>query len=105
MDEKQKQEFMAQAWQMHAVIENSCLAHTAAMAGENNPAHWTERQRLLLADMAIHLLHTALEPGDIRLDRLRDNLNAILTLSDKFLPQAGLKKACEPLYAEPQALQ
>ena len=52
-----------------------------------------ERQRMLLADMATHLLQTALKPGAIELDKLRNNLHAILTISDRFLPGAGLKDA------------
>jgi hypothetical protein len=56
-----------------------------------------ERRRLLLADMAIHLLQTAIRPGEIELDQLRNNLHAILTLSDPFLPLAGLKKTTELL--------
>jgi hypothetical protein len=31
--------------------------------------------------------------GKIELDRLRNNLHAILTLADAFLPDAELKKA------------
>ena len=38
------------------------------------------------------------EQGEIKLDRLRDNLHAILTISDQFLPKAGLKKATKKLY-------
>ena len=51
--------------------------------------------------MAIHLLQTALAPGDIALDRLSDNLHAILTISDQFLPQAGLKAATGKLHDGP----
>lgn len=57
-------------------------------------------QRLLLADMAIHLLQTALKRGDIELDKLRNSLHAILTISDQFLPQAGLKQATANIYAD-----
>jgi hypothetical protein len=44
-----------------------------------------ERRRLLLADMAIHLLQTAIAPGEIELDKLRNNLHAIRTLADPLL--------------------
>jgi hypothetical protein len=65
----------------------------------NPPPEWLDKQRLLLADMAIHLLQTALKPGDMELDKLRNNLHAILTLSDGFLPYAGLKGATAGIYA------
>jgi hypothetical protein len=48
--------------------------------------------------MAIHLLQTAINPGNIELDKLRNNLYAILTISDQFLPHADLKKATEKIY-------
>jgi hypothetical protein len=53
---------------------------------------------MLLADMAIHLLQTAMKPGDIELDKLKNNLHSILTISDLFLPNAGLKKSTGQLY-------
>ena len=61
-------------------------------------AMWLETQRILLADMALHLLQTSINPGEMELDKLRNNLHAILTISDQFLPHAGLKKATENLY-------
>ena len=48
--------------------------------------------------MAIHLLQTAMNPGNIELDKLKNNLHSILTISDEFLPNAELKKATEKLY-------
>jgi hypothetical protein len=43
---------------------------------------------------------TALKPGDIEPDKLRNNLHAILTISDQFLPHARLRQATENLYAD-----
>jgi len=51
-----------------------------------------------LADMALHLLQTALNSGEIELDKLKNNLHSILTISDQFLPNAGLKDSTEKLY-------
>ena len=48
--------------------------------------------------MALHLLQTAVKPGDLALDKLQNNLHAILTISDQFLPQAGLKQATNHIY-------
>ena len=73
---------------------------TPRPGGEGAPApEWLDKQRLLLADMAIHLLQTALKPGEIELDKLRNNLHAIMTISDGFLPHAGLKEARSTIYA------
>ena len=66
-------------------------------AVKNSP-EWLEKQRLLLADMALHLLQTSVKPGDIDLEKLTNNLHAILTITDQFLPHAGLKTATSDLY-------
>jgi hypothetical protein len=52
---------------------------------------WLEKQRILLADMALHLLQTALNPSELEHDKLKNNLYSILTISDQFLPNIGLK--------------
>jgi hypothetical protein len=84
-------------WEIHAAVEDAYRSHPAT---RETPAEWREKQRLLLADMAIHLLQTALAPGSIELDKLKNNLHAILTLSDPFLPHAGLRQATEKLYED-----
>jgi hypothetical protein len=94
MTKEEKIKILDISWDLHSQVETSYL---------NNPANkgdteWLEKQRILLADMALHLLQTAIKPGEIELDRLRDNLNAILTIGDQFLPNADLKKATEKLY-------
>jgi hypothetical protein len=96
MDEKERSELIETAWKLHAAVEAMCLRQSAE---GSDPDRLQQRQRLLLADMAIHLLQTAIGPGDIDLARLRDNLHAVLTISDKFLPLAELKQATEKLYA------
>jgi len=83
VDDATRAEVIAAGWNIHAAVEEAAL----------NAADPVERRRLLLADMAVHLLQTALRPGDIALDQLRNNLHAILTLADPLLPDAGLKKA------------
>jgi len=85
---------------MHRVVEESYLHHPATSREENRSDDWLEKQRLLLADMAIHLLQTAIKPGNIELEKLRNNLHAILTISDQFLPLAELKKATEKIYVD-----
>jgi len=97
MDEKQRSELTRMGWDIHGAVESAYLSHPAT---KSVPADWKEKQRLLLADMAIHLLQTALKPGPIELGQLKNNLHSILTLSDQFLPHAGLKAATEQLHAE-----
>jgi hypothetical protein len=99
MDEKTRNELTRTGWEIHGVVENAYLCHSAT---KNVSVEWMEKQRLLLADMAIHLLQTAIKPGNIELEKLTNNLHAILTVSDQFLPHAELKKATEKLYVESQ---
>lgn len=94
MTEEQRANFIKTSWELHSVVESSYLVHPAAKGDDA----WLEKQRLLLADMAIHLLQTAVKPGDIALDKLQNNLHAILTITDQFLPHAKLKAATDKLY-------
>ena len=94
MKESDKLELLKISWQLHSRVETAYLNHSS----KQNEEAWLEKQRLLLADMALHLLQTSIEPGDIELEKLRNNLHAILTISDQFLPKANLKKATEKLY-------
>jgi len=94
MNDSQRQDIIDQSWKIHALVESSYLKHRGTVVDTD----WDEKQRLLLADMALHLLQSALAPGDLPLDKLTNNIHAILTISDQFLPQAQLKAACERLY-------
>jgi len=87
-------ELIKTSWLLHSQVETAYLNHKANQ-GDNE---WLEKQRFLLADMALHLLQTSLKPGEIKLERLKDNLHAILTISDQFLPEADLKKVTKKLY-------
>lgn len=99
MDESKRNELIRIGWEIHRAVEESYRLDPSTSRGENGD-EWLEKQRLLLADMAIHLLQTALQPGTIGVDALKNNLHAILTVSDQFLPLAGLKKATEKIYVE-----
>jgi hypothetical protein len=94
MDDQTRADIIKTSWEIHRTVEERLLSHPATRDSDD----WLDRQRLLLADMAIHLLQTALKPGEIELDKLRNNLHAVLTISDRFLPQAGLKQATENIY-------
>ena len=94
MKDDNKLELIKVSWELHSEIETAYL-NDRAKSGDDD---WLEKQRFLLADMALHLLQTSVKPGELKLERLRDNLHAILTISDQFLPKADLKKATEKLY-------
>jgi hypothetical protein len=98
MNDLQRTEIIQMGWRIHSVVEESYLRQIGTKGAESGAEDWPEKQRLLLADMAIHLLQTAINPGNIELDKLRNNLYAILTISDQFLPHADLKKATEKIY-------
>lgn len=94
MNDIERTKLIKTSWDLHSNIESSYLSNSAVQGDDA----WVEKQRMLLADMAIHLLQTAMEPGNIELDKLRNNLHSILTISDLFLPSAELKKATDKLY-------
>ena len=94
MTKEEKNEMIKTSWELHSRVETSYFEHPAKKGGDE----WLEKQRLLLADMALHLLQTAIKPDEIELDKLRNNLHSILTISNQFLPKAELKKATEKLY-------
>lgn len=94
MNDIERNQLIKTSWQLHSVVENCYLNNPATQGDEE----WLEKQRILLADMAIHLLQTAIKPGNIELDKLKNNLNAILTITDPFLPYAELKRATDKLY-------
>jgi hypothetical protein len=92
------------------VVRNEILSMGRAAHGltelsyQNNPAKrgepgWDEKQRVLLADMALHLLQTSLGDGDLSAESLKRNLFAILTISDQFIPGCDLKTFAEDLYS------
>lgn len=94
MNDNERKKFIKTSWDLHSQVEAEYLNHSA----KKDDSDWPEKQRYLLADMAIHLLQTSMNPGSIRLDKLRNNLHSILTISDQFLPHAELKKATDKLY-------
>lgn len=96
MNDDQRRELARAGWAIHGAVEEAYLRHPAT---RGDPDAWQDKQRLLLADMAIHLLQTAIRPGGIELEQLKNNLHAILTISDGFLPHAELKMATEKLYS------
>jgi hypothetical protein len=94
MNDVERKKLIKTSWDLHSSIESSYL-NNPAIQGDDE---WLEKQRILLADMAIHLLQTAMKPGNIDLDKLKNNLHSILTISDQLLPSASLKKSTDQLY-------
>ena len=94
MNNDDRLKILETSWKLHSQTESS-YRNDPAKKGDDT---WLEKQRILLADMALHLLQTSIKPGEIELDKLRNNLHSILTITDQFLPEAGLKKAAEKLY-------
>jgi hypothetical protein len=94
MNKDERLKILKTSWELHSQVETSYLNNQAILGDDE----WLEKQRTLLADMALHLLQTSVSPGEIELDKLRNNLHAILTITDQFLPKANLKKATEKLY-------
>lgn len=100
MDESKRADLIRMGWEIHRVVEESYRRHPATRGGDGGADEWADKQRLLLADMAVHLLQTALKPGKLEQDSLKNNLHAILTISDQFLPHADLKRATANLYLD-----
>lgn len=96
MDEATRNEIVVLGDKAHDLTEAAYRKH-ASTRGESG---WTEKQRILLADMALHLLQTALRDGDLSADELKRNLYAILTVSDQFIPGYGLKASADQLHPQ-----
>ncbi len=95
MDAMIKNEILGLGRKAHALTE---VAYRKNPSTRGEPA-WAEKQRILLADMALHLLQTALSDGELSADELKRNLYAILTVSEQFIPDYGLKTSADRLYA------
>lgn len=96
MDEEIKQDIVALGRKAHDLTESAYRLHPATRGSPG----WPEKQRLLLADMALHLLQTALRDGPLAADELKRNLYAILTVSEQFVPEHGLKASADRLYQQ-----
>ncbi len=94
MKKEEKLEILNISKKLHDQVEASYL-NDSARKGDDK---WLEKQRILLADMALHLLQTAISPDEIKLDLLRNNIHSILTISDQFLPKAGFKVTIKKLH-------
>ncbi|WP_217428395.1 hypothetical protein [Rugamonas rivuli] len=95
MDDLIRGEILSLARTAHGLTELS-YQNDPARRGESG---WNEKQRVLLADMALHLLQTSLGRGELSEADLKRNLFSILTISDQLMPDHGLKAVAEELYS------
>ncbi|MBP7416155.1 MAG: hypothetical protein KA831_05845 [Pyrinomonadaceae bacterium] len=95
MDEAIRQEILALSRTAHSLTEASYQQDPST----RGDAGWNEKQRILLADMALHLLQTSLNEGDLSEEGLKRNLFSILTISDQFIHDHDLKTVADELYS------
>ena len=93
MLDEQKQQLIDLTWQIHQHVEDAYAADKSS----KQDVGWQQKRRLLLADMAIHLLQTALKPGELDEDKLGNNLYSMLTVADDLLPEVDLKVVAKAL--------
>ncbi|UOQ73210.1 hypothetical protein [Hymenobacter cellulosilyticus] len=79
--------------QAHALTEQGAVAE---------PDHW-QRKRLVLADLSLHLVQTALRSGPLNVQDLQRQLFSVLTLADGFLDEVDLKPTAEALFTASQS--
>ena len=94
MDEALRNEILAMSKTAHDLTETSYQKNLSKFGDSGSD----EKQRVLLADMALHLLQTSLKEGDLSVDGLKRNLFSILTISDQFIPGHDLKACANELY-------
>ena len=95
MDEVTRKEILSMSRTAHTLTEASYQQNLSKFGDSG----WSEKQRVLLADMALHLLQTALKDGDFSEEDLKRNLFSILTISDQFIQDVDLKTFAQELYS------
>ncbi|HEY0587722.1 MAG TPA: hypothetical protein VGD52_16415 [Pseudoduganella sp.] len=95
MDDAVRSEILSLARHAHD-LTGSAYQENSATRGEPGLG---EKQRVLLAGMALHLLQTTLRDGDLPEEGLKRNLFSILTISDQLMPGHELKAVAEKLYS------
>ncbi|WP_028102201.1 hypothetical protein [Pseudoduganella violaceinigra] len=95
MDEVVRNEILSLAKAAHDLTESSYQANASIRGAPG----WMDKQRILLADMALHLLQTSLRDGELFEEGLKRNLFSILTICDQLMPGHELKKVAEELYS------
>ena len=94
MNEATRNEILSMSQTAHELTEVSYQQNISKIGDSG----WFEKQRVLLADMALHLLQTALKDGDLSEEDLKRNLFSILTISDQFIRDVDMKTFAQELY-------
>ncbi len=95
MNESASHQILELTRQAHAITERAYQLNPAGRGGPD----WPLKQRLLLADMALHLVQTSLKDGDIATDKLQNNLYSILTICAQFMPEKDLARYADEIIA------
>lgn len=95
MDDHARRQILDLARQAHALTESAYQADPAVRGGDG----WAEKQRMLLADMALHLVQTSLKEGEVPTATLQNNLYAILTICAQFMPDKDLARYADAIIA------
>ena len=95
MDAVSKKEVLSMSRKAHDLTE-SWYQKNPSQRGDSG---WAEKQRILLADLALHLLQTALNEGELSEENLKRNLFSILTISDQIVHGYGLKALADELFS------
>jgi len=95
MNNETRSEILSLTKKAHDLTESAYQANSAT----RGKSGWGEKQRILLADMALHLLQTAIGDGELSEEGLKRNLFSILTISDQLIPGHELKVVAEKLYS------
>ncbi len=86
LSEDEKNALIQKSWAIHDEVESAYM-HIHASHGE---VGWDEKQRLLLADLSLHLFQTAIQPGEVNHQQLVNRLFAVMCVSDRLLPDKDL---------------
>ena len=97
MDDETRKRILSMSRTAHDLTESS-YRQDRSLPGDPG---WGAKQRILLADMALHLLQTALREGELSEEALKRNLFAILSISDAFVGGHDLKSFADRLYEVP----
>ena len=96
MQTEEKQAVLDLVAEAHSRVEQAYLENLAA---KGTPAY-TQKRRLLLADLSLHLVQAALKGDELSKKHLQRSLFSVLTISDEFIPEAGLKETAQRLVNE-----
>ena len=89
-------EVLALVNKAHSLVEQLYLQNPVA---KDSP-EWLNKRRLLLADLALHLVQAAVAGEQMRPDLLKRYLYSILTIAQDYLPEINLSSTAEQLLTD-----